>query len=204
MSQIINTNSNSSINENEQNQYPHSQPINNNINQILEDPYKNNNLFQKGEDKENDNDPIYEIIFNAISNVSTSEKPKDIQIKIIRIITKLFENIIESEMKTEDSEKYRRIRISNPNISLMFEIPGNYELFKILGFEEIFFKDDLYLYLPKNNINIPKFQKILSYIEILLMNLIIMNVMKKIIKLIFQEWILRIIIIIYIGEQRIV
>ena len=113
---------------------------------------------------------IYEIVFNAISNVSRSDKRTDIKRKIIRIITKIIENIVNAETRNEDSEKFRRIKITNPNISLMFDIKGNYEFIKLIGFEEEYYKDDLYLYLPKQNVNVHLFQKLLSYIELLLLN----------------------------------
>lgn len=52
----------------------------------------------------------------------------------------------------------------------MFDIKGNYEFIKLIGFEEEYYKDDLYLYLPKQNVNVHLFQKLLSYIELLLLN----------------------------------
>ena len=113
---------------------------------------------------------IYELVFNAISNISRSDKKTDIKRKIIRIITKINENIVNAEIRNENSEKFRRIKITNPNISLMFDIKENYEFIKSIGFEEEYYNDDLYLYLPKQNINIHLFQKLLSYIELLLLN----------------------------------
>lgn len=158
------------LNDNPQQIFSHSQPINNNINQMLENSYQNqiNNSVVNSND--NDNDFIYEIVFNAVSNVSNSDKSNDLKIKIIRIIIKIVENIVEAEINKVDSEKFRRIKISNPNIALIFQISGNYEFIKFLGFEEDFFDGDLTLYLPKKNINIPLFQKLLSYIELLLLN----------------------------------
>ena len=170
MSQPFNHNSNDYFNNNIQNFYPHSQPINNNINQILGNLFNNQNNNSKEKEKNIDNDFIYEIIFYAISNIYNSDKTNDIKIKIIRIITKIIENILEAENKNEDSEKFRKIKISNPNISLMFDINGNYEFIKVLGFQEQFIGEDLCLYLPKKSINIPLFQKSLSYIELLLLN----------------------------------
>jgi len=52
----------------------------------------------------------------------------------------------------------------------MFEIKGNYDFIKILGFEEEFYDQELYLYLSKENLNISLFQEVLSYIELLLLN----------------------------------
>ena len=169
MSQPLNDNSDDYFN-NIQNIYPHSQPINNNINQMLNNSSQIQNNNSSKSEKNDNYDFIYELVFNAVVNIFNSEKTNDIKIKIIRIITKIIENIVEAETKKEDSEKFRRIKISNPNISLMFEINGNYEFIKLLGFEEDFFGQDLTLYLPKQSINIPLFQKLLSYIELLLLN----------------------------------
>ena len=167
MSQPINQNSNNYFNNNIQNTFPHSQPNNNNINNMLEHAYYNQNNNSK---KDDNNEFIYEVVFNTISNIYNSEKTNETKLKIIRIITKIIENILEAETKHEDSEKYRRIKVSNPNISLMFQINGNYEFIKLLGFEEKFSSEDLFLYLPKKRINISLFQKLLSYIELLLLN----------------------------------
>lgn len=168
MSQPIYQNSNDYFNNNTGNNFPHSQPINNNIQEMLDHPFSSqDNKSSKDDDKY---DYIYEIVFNAVSNVENSDKSNDIKIKIIRIITKIIENIVEAETKNEDSEKFRRIKVTNPNIALMFEISGNYDFIKLLGFEEEFYDQNLYLYLPKKSINIRLFQKILSYIELLLLN----------------------------------
>ena len=126
-------------------------------------------MEQKDENKKDENF-IYELVFNVVSNISNSDKSSEVKIKIIRIITKLIENILEAEKNNKDSEKFRRVKISNPNISLLFEINGNYEFIKILGFEEEFYGEELCLYLPRENINISLFQEVLSYIELLLLN----------------------------------
>lgn len=154
----------SSFNENFNNQVPNvpyfSQQINNNVAELLE---------KENIDKKDDNF-IYELVFNIVSNISNSDKPNDIKIKIIRILTKLIENILKAETFGKDSLKYRRVKITNPNISLLFDIKGNYEFIKLLGFEEEFYNEELCLYLPKENLKIPLFQEVLSYIELLLLN----------------------------------
>ena len=154
----------SRFNENFNNQVPNvpyfSQQINNNVAELLE---------KENIDKKDDNF-IYELVFNIVSNISNSDKPNDIKIKIIRILTKLIENILKAETFGKDSEKYRRVKITNPNISLLFDIKGNYEFIKLLGFEEEFYNEELCLYLPKENLKIPLFQEVLSYIELLLLN----------------------------------
>jgi uncharacterized protein YkwD len=154
----------SSFNENFNNQVPNvpyfSQQINNNVAELLE----KENINKK------DDNFIYELVFNIVSNISNSDKPSDIKIKIIRILTKLIENILKAETLGKDSEKYRRVKITNPNISLLFDIKGNYEFIKLLGFEEEFYNEELCLYLPKENLKIPLFQEVLSYIELLLLN----------------------------------
>ena len=113
---------------------------------------------------------IYNLIFNTISNISMSGKNNDEKVKIIRIITKIIENIVKAETNNEDSEKFRRIKLNNPNISLMLEIKGNTDFIKSLGFQEELKEDTLTLYLPKEKLNIPLFQKLLSYIELLVLN----------------------------------
>ena len=117
-----------------------------------------------------DENYIYELVFTSLSNISRSGKKKDIKVKIIRIITKIIENIVNAEITNEDSEKFRRIKLSNPNISLMFEIQGNYEFIKALGFEEEYQGQTKCLYLPKKNINVRLYQQLLSYIELLILN----------------------------------
>ena len=154
----------SNFNEDFDNQPPNipyfSQPLSNSVSQLID---------QRIINKNNDN-YIYELVFSTVSNISNSEKPDDIKIKIIRIIIKLIDNILKAETQNEDSEKFRRIKISNPNISLIFDVKGNYEFIKLLGFEEEFHSEELCLYLPKEKINISLFQEILSYIELLLLN----------------------------------
>ena len=160
MSQPIKSSFNESFNNQQPNVPYFSQQINNNIPELLD---------QKNINKKDDNF-VYELVFSTISNISNSDKANDIKLKIIRIITKLIENILNAETQNQDSEKYRRIKISNPNISLLFDIKGNYDFVKLLGFEEEFNEGELCLYLPKENINISFFQEILSYIELLLLN----------------------------------
>ena len=100
----------SSFNENFNNQVPNvpyfSQQINNNVAELLE----KENINKK------DDNFIYELVFNIVSNISNSDKPSEIKIKIIRILTKLIENILKAETLGKDSEKYRRVKITNPNI----------------------------------------------------------------------------------------
>ena len=155
------------FNEDFNNQPPNipyfSQPINNNVHELIQ--HKNISKINP-----NDDNFIYELVFNTITNISNSDKPNDIKIKIIRIITKLIENILNAEKQKQDSEKFRRIKVSNPNISLLFDIEGNYDFIKLLGFEEEFHEQELCLYLPKENINLSFFQEMLSYTELLLLN----------------------------------
>ena len=160
MSQPLKRNFNEDFNNQPPNIPYFSQPLNNSVSQLID---------QTSINKDNDN-YIYELVFSTVSNISNSEKTDDIKIKIIRIIIKLIDNILKAETQHEDSEKFRRVKIGNPNISLIFDIKGNYEFIKLLGFEEEFYGEELCLYLPKEEINISLFQEILSYIELLLLN----------------------------------
>ena len=125
---------------------------NQNINELHEDEY------------------IYEKVSSILTNIKKSEMENDIKMRIIRIITKLIENIINAEINGENSEKFRKIKVNNPNISLMLDIEGNLEFIKYLGFEEQTIENIKYLYLPIKNINIPLYQKVLSFIELTLLN----------------------------------
>ena len=113
---------------------------------------------------------LYKSVFRALSNISKSRKEKEEKVKIVRIITKLIENIVNAEKNQEDSEKFRKIRVKNPNISLMFEIDGNYDFIKSIGFEEKTIDGKEFLYLPKSSVNIPILEKLLSYVELLVLN----------------------------------
>ena len=52
----------------------------------------------------------------------------------------------------------------------MFEIDGNYEFIKSIGFEEKTIDGNEFLYLPKSNVNIPLLEKLMSYVELLVLN----------------------------------
>ena len=86
----------------------------------------NNNLINNNKDN---NNYIYELAFNAITNISNSSKSNEVKNKIVRMIIKIFENIIKAEIKKENSQSFRKIQITNPNISLIFDTKGNYEFF---------------------------------------------------------------------------
>ena len=56
---------------------------------------KKNNLINNHKD----NNFIYELTFNAIANISNSNKSNEVKIKIIRMIIKIYKNIIKAEIK---------------------------------------------------------------------------------------------------------
>ena len=120
---------------------------------------------------DNNNDFIYVLVFKAVTNVTNSGRSNELKVKIIRTIINIFQNIIDSELRNQNSEIFRKIQITNPNFSLIFDVKGNYEFFKSLGFNEKYFGEDLCLYLPKENINIPLFYKLISFIELLTLDL---------------------------------
>ena len=126
---------------------------------------QNQNLINKSND-----DYIYVLVFNAVTNLTNSGKSNEIKIKIIRKIINIFENIIKAELNKYDSKNYRKIKVTDPNISLIFDIKGMYDFFKSLGFNEKYFGEDLCLYLPRNNINTSLFYKLISFIQLLSLN----------------------------------
>ena len=114
---------------------------------------------------------LEELIKLAKNKIIINLEIKDPRIDLIfPKITKLIENIVNAEKNQEDSEKFRKIRVKNPNISLMFEIDGNYEFIKSIGFEEKTIDGNEFLYLPKSNVNIPLLEKLMSYVELLVLN----------------------------------
>ena len=129
---------------------------------------KNDNL--NNNNNNNNDNYLYEMIFNIVTNISMDSENNEQRIKILKIIFKIIENITQVEIKQEDSEKFRRLKTSNPNIELIFKINGVYNFLIFLGFQEEMTTEDLTLFLPKNNINIETFQKILPYINLLLLN----------------------------------
>ena len=131
----------------------------------------NNDKNENDKDDNIDNDnSIYDLVFDIISNINKSKKEEEVKIKINRIITKIIENIINAEINGENSEKFRKIKVNNPNISLMLDIKGNLEFIKYLGSEEQIIENNKYLYLPTKNINILLLQKVSSYIELILLS----------------------------------
>lgn len=127
--------------------------------------YNFNELHEK-------NDNIYEMIFAIVTNITLDENKNDIKLKQFNIIEKIIGNIIETETKKENNEKYRRIKVNNPNIALILKIQGVYDFLKFLGFQEDFYENDLSLYLPKNNIDVSKLEKSLYYMNLLHLNFI--------------------------------
>ena len=171
---LMNQNSNNLANISDRNNFNlinneyqfNSQPINNNINEMLN---SDNNFLSKSKSSVND-ELFYELVFDVASKISNSNNTSQNKIKIMKIVIKLVENILNSETNNNNSEKFRRIKISNPNIQLIFKVDSIYDFMKFLGFNEEFFNEDLTLYLKKENINIQMFQKCISYMNLLLLN----------------------------------
>ena len=82
----------------------------------MENNNENKNDIIENDTIDNDNS-IYELVFNTVSNVYQSDRDDDIKAKMIRIITKIIENILNSEINGENSEKFRKIKVTNLNIS---------------------------------------------------------------------------------------
>ena len=103
----------------------------------------NNNLISNEISYEN----IYEDVFNVASSVIMKIEEKDIMLKILRIIIKLVQNITETEILNENSEKYRKLKIENPNIQMIFKVKEVYDFLIKLGFEEKMIDNNFCLYL---------------------------------------------------------
>ena len=127
------------------------------------------------ESSESNNDAFeaiaYENTFNLVSCVLIDEPNNDNQILILTIIIKLLSNILNTELMEEENEKFRKIKLSNPNIQKIFKIEGVYDFFIYLGFTEAPFDNELYLYLSEEYVDIYTLSIILPYLNLLLLNI---------------------------------
>jgi uncharacterized protein YkwD len=139
-------------------------------NDLLNDNTSSNN------NEINDFDYIYEMLFGIVSNIISDQTKLDIKLKQFNILEKLLSNIIIAEKSKKNSEKFRKIRINNPNIDLVLKIKGVYDFFIFLGFKqennENDENNDIYLYLPDDNISLQKLEKALFYMNLLNLNFI--------------------------------
>ena len=126
----------------------------------------NNNLISNEISYEN----IYEDVFNVASSVIMKIEEKDIMLKILRIIIKLVQNITETEILNENSEKYRKLKIENPNIQMIFKVKEVYDFLIKLGFEEKMIDNNFCLYLNKDKVDIEKYEIVISYLSLLLLS----------------------------------
>jgi len=121
----------------------------------------------------NDNfDYIYEMVQSIVSKIILDKTKSDIKLKQYNILEKIISNIILAEKLNKNSEKFRKIRINNPNINLILRIKGVYDFFIFLGFKELNENNDIYLYLPEENISLQKLEKSLNYMNLLNINFI--------------------------------
>lgn len=136
---------------------------------------KDNSLEEDINNPIGNNDNIYEMIFNIVTNITVDSNKNEIKLKQYKIIEKIIANIIETEQNNENNEKVRRIKLNNPNIDLILKIKGVYDFLTFLGFKEDYYEDNLTLYLPKDNIDISKLDKALYYMNFLHLNFIDIN-----------------------------
>ena len=113
----------------------------------------------------------YENTFNVVSNIVIQESDNQKQILLLKIVIKLLSNIVSTELVEEENERYRKIKLSNPNIEKIFKINGIYDYFIYLGFTEKAFDNELYLYLSEEYVDIYKLLIILPYLNLLLLNI---------------------------------
>ena len=120
-------------------------------------------------------DDIYEMVFSIVTNITLDSNNNEIKLKQFNIIEKIIGNIIEIEKNNEDNEKYRRIKVDNPNIALILKIKGVYDFLIFLGFKEDFYENNLTLYLSKECTDVAKLEKALYYMNLLHLNFIDTN-----------------------------
>ena len=127
----------------------------------------------------NNYDYIYEMLFGIVSNIIIDKTKLEIKLKQFNILEKIISNIISAEKSQKNSEKFRKIRINNPNIELILKIKGVYDFLIFLGFKQENNKNnennDEYLYLPEEKISLQKLEKSLFYMNLLNINFIDIN-----------------------------
>ena len=128
------------------------------------------------DDNINNLDCIYEMLFSIVSNIVSDKAKIEIKLKQYNILEKIISNIINAEKLNKSSEKFRKIRINNPNIELILKIKGVYDFFIFLGFKQENDKqnenNELYLFLPEEKISMQKLEKTLFYMNLLNLNFI--------------------------------
>ena len=109
-------------------------------------------------EKKNTFDYLYEMLFGIVSNIIVDKTKSEIKLKQFNILEKIISNIISAEKSNKNSEKFRKIRMNNPNIDLVLKIKGVYDFFIFLGFKqedvEENEKNESYLYLSEENLSL--------------------------------------------------
>ena len=127
----------------------------------------------------NNYDYIYEMLFGIVSNIIIDKTKLEIKLKQFNILEKIISNIISAEKSQKNSEKFRKIRINNPNIELILKIKGVYDFLIFLGFKQVnnenVENNEVYLYLPEEKISLQKLEKSLFYMNLLNINFIDIN-----------------------------
>ena len=134
-----------------------------------------NNINGNKNNINNEFNYIYEMLFGIVSNIIQDKSKIETKLKQYKILEKIISNIISSEKNKINSEKFRKIRINNPNINLILKIKGVYDFFIFLGFKQKKEEDDennTYLFLPEENISLQKLEKSLFYMNLLNLNFI--------------------------------
>ena len=116
------------------------------------------------------------MLFGIVSNIIVDKTKSEIKLKQFNILEKIISNIISAEKSNKNSEKFRKIRMNNPNIDLVLKIKGVYDFFIFLGFKQENDKqnenNELYLFLPEEKISMQKLEKTLFYMNLLNLNFI--------------------------------
>ena len=138
-----------------------------------------NQMENKKIEKKNTFDYLYEMLFGIVSNIIVDKTKSEIKLKQFNILEKIISNIISAEKSNKNSEKFRKIRMNNPNIDLVLKIKGVYDFFIFLGFKQEDVEDneknESYLYLPEENLSLQKLEKTLFYMNLLNLNFIDFN-----------------------------
>lgn len=103
---------------------------------------------------------IYDLTFGLFTNI-LSTGTKDEQDRIIVIIKKIIKNILDHP----EDDNYHKIKFTNKNIQLIFQIHDSYSFFVFLGFKEMLIDDELYFVIVY--IEQEKLKLVYSYLSLL-------------------------------------
>jgi uncharacterized protein YkwD len=86
---------------------------------------------------------VYDQTYSLITSITIEVKDLQERQRVFDVITKIIKNIIDNP----NEEKFKKLRLSNKNIEMIFKVDGVYDFFTYLGFREMYLDNEIYLVL---------------------------------------------------------